>query len=204
MKLAALVAAPFGNHKQIADYLNALDHPTRVAETRALGRSQQRRLWEKAADNAPITLDHFVPPEAAPLQEVIHEGRNTLPLPGALRNFQKRFCRPADATDRHYGYNEGLTRSLIGPGYFVTVATAPNPAWTTRGAMVVDYFQVPSGAVVEGWPKVVANNVGLQVLVYNGTRDFMRWVSDHVSIGAAYKGENPLDHYFTLVREPLP
>jgi hypothetical protein len=57
--------------------------------------------------------------------------------------------------------------------------------------------------VVEGWPKVVANNVGLQVLVYNGTRDFMRRVSDHVSIGAAYKGENPLDHYFTLVREPL-
>ena len=29
----------------------------------------------------------------------------------------------------------------------------------------------------------------------------MRRVSQHVSIGAAYKGEKPLDHYFTLCRE---
>ena len=202
MKLASLVAAPFGNHRQIAEYLDGLDHSARVGEMQSLGRSPQRRLWEKAADNAPITLEHFVPAAVGPLTEVIHEGRNTLPLPGMFRNFQKRFCRPDDASNSLYGYNEGATRPLIGPGYFVTVSTEPTPAWHTRGAIVVDYFQVPDGAVVAGWPKVVPNQKGLQVLVYNGTRDFMRRVSDFVSIGAAYKGESPLDHYFTLVRQP--
>jgi hypothetical protein len=29
----------------------------------------------------------------------------------------------------------------------------------------------------------------------------MRRLSRHVTIGAAYKGERPLDHYFVLVRE---
>jgi hypothetical protein len=62
---------------------------------------------------------------------------------------------------------------------------------------------VPSGEVVAGWPKVVPNQKGLQVLVYNGTRDFMRKVSSSVTIGAAYKGETPLDHYFVLVRKPV-
>lgn len=203
MKLAALVAAPFGNHGQIAEYLDGLDHSARVAQTRSLGRAQQRRLWEKAADCAPLTLDDFVPESVGPLVEVIHEGRNTLPLPAFLRHFEKRFCRPADAEACLYGYNEGATRPLIGPGFFVTVPTAGTAAWETRGAIVVDYFQVPQGPVVSGWPKVVNNQTGLQVLVYNGTRDFMRRVSDFVTIGAAYKGEDPLDHYFTLVRQPV-
>ena len=203
MKLAALVAAPFGNHGQIAEHLEGLDHWARVAETRSLGRSQQRRLWEKAADCGPLTLDDFVPASVGALTEVIHEGRNTLPLPAPFRNFQKRFCRPADADNCLYGYNEGSTRPLIGPGYFVTIPTAGHASWETRGAVVVDYFQVPQGPVATGWPKVVNNQTGVQILVYNGTRDFMRRVSDHVLIGAAYKGENPLDHYFTLVRHPV-
>jgi hypothetical protein len=66
--------------------------------------------------------------------------------------------------------------------------------------VVIDYWQVPDTAVVDGWPRVVPNNHGLQVLVYNKTRDFMRRVSAHLSIGAAYKGEKALDHYFVLVR----
>ncbi len=203
MNLAALVAAPFGNHAKIADYLDGLDHGQRVSETRSLGRSLQRRLWEKAADCAPLTFDDFVPSSVGPLREVIHEGRNTLPLPTVFRNFQKRFCRPDDRSDCLYGYNEGATRPLLGPGFFVLIPTAGTAPWETRGAIVVDYYQVPQGKVVSGWPKVKANNEGLQVLVYNGTRDFMRRVSTTVTIGAAYKGENPLDHYFTLVREPV-
>jgi hypothetical protein len=47
----------------------------------------------------------------------------------------------------------------------------------------------------------VPNSRGLQRFVYHRTRDFMRRVSRHVTIGAAYKGESPLDHYFVLVRE---
>ena len=57
------------------------------------------------------------------------------------------------------------------------------------------------GAVPSDWPKVVPNTQGLQRFIYHGTRDFMRRVSQHVSIGAAYKGEKKLDHYFVLVRQ---
>ena len=34
------------------------------------------------------------------------------------------------------------------------------------------------------------------------TRDFMRRVSAHVSIGKAYKDEKPMPAYFALCREP--
>jgi len=88
-----------------------------------------------------------------------------------------------------------------GPGYFVAVPTASNPEWRSRGAIVVDYFQVPDGAVASGWPRVVPNTKGLQRFVYDRTRDFMRRVSKHVTIGAAFKVEKALDHYFVLVRE---
>jgi len=52
---------------------------------------------------------------------------------------------------------------------------------------------------------VVPNSWGLQRLVYYRTRDFMRGVSKHVSIGRAAtedrKGDRWLDFWFTLVRE---
>lgn len=185
---------------ELGAFLDAQSPSDRAAAVLALGRSDQRTLWEKAAHAPAIDLDHFVR-GAGPLQEVVHDGRNTLPLPPPLRRFQKRFCRPADGGgDRVLGYNEGPTRRLVGPGFFVAVATAGRPAWEARGAVVVDYFQVPREPVPPSWPHVVPNEQGVQRLVYAGTRDFMRRVSAHVSIGAAYKGERPLDHYFVLVR----
>jgi hypothetical protein len=39
------------------------------------------------------------------------------------------------------------------------------------------------------------------MLVYQGTRDFMRRVSTHVSVGAAFKGESQMGAYFTLCRQ---
>ena len=185
----------------IAAHLDGLPHLERLAQCRALGRAAQRALFLAASAEAMMLAD-LVPTSVAPCVEVIQFGMNTLPLPSALRKFEKRFCRPQDNSERLFGYNEGSTRSLIGPGYFVAVPTAGNAAWQERGAVVVDYYQVPDGDVVPGWPKVVANSVGLQMFVFQGTRDFMRRVSDFVSIGAAYKGEKALDHYFVLVRNP--
>jgi hypothetical protein len=40
------------------------------------------------------------------------------------------------------------------------------------------------------------------MFVYNNTRDFMRRVSQHVSIGTAYKGDKALGAWFVLCREP--
>ena len=182
----------------IGMYLDGLDADPRWREVGALDRARQRALYDKAAHARAVDFAHFVG-DAPARAEVIHDGVNTLPVLPALRRFQKRFCRP-DGGDRLFGYNEGPTRRLIGPGYFVAIPTADKPAWSARGAVVVDYFQVPDGPVSDGWPRVVDNHWRLQRFVYAGTRDFMRRVSRHVSIGAAFKGERPLDHYFVLCR----
>ena len=199
-ELAKLVDDPGTSVDAIGSYLDGLDSKARLSEVGALGRSRQRLLYEKAAQGRPIDLAHFVG-DAPVRTEVIHDGLNTLPVPPAIRRFQKRFSRPAiGANDRLFGYNEGPTRRLIGPGYFVAIPTATRPAWSSRGAVVVDYYQVPDGEVPRNWPRIHDNHWRLQRFVYQGTRDFMRRVSAHVSIGAAFKGERPLDHYFVLCR----
>jgi len=198
MTLADLIADPASSIDEIADHLDALAPDARWREVGVLDRAAQRTLYEKA-HAAPIGLEHFVD-GTAPRTEVIHDGLNTLPVPPPLRRFQKRFCRPDHETARLFGYNEGITRRVIGPGYFVAVATRGRPSWEARGPVVIDYFEVPDGAVPDAWPRVVGNERGLQRFVYHQTRDFMRRVSQHVSIGAAFKRERPLDHYFVLCR----
>lgn len=183
----------------IAGHLEALDSAERLRQCRALGRAAQRQLFALAQVH--VTLDELAPPSTAPLTEIRQYGQNTLPLPAPWQRFEKRVCRPADGSPRLFGYNEGSTRPLIGPGYFVAYSTADHPQWRERGGVVVDYAQVPDGAVVPGWPKVVPNSQGLQMFVFKGTSDFIRKISEHVSIGAAYKSDKPLDHYFMLVRE---
>ena len=197
--LLELVGDPTVPIDAIAAHLDALDPVVRAAQATALGRAHQRLLYDKAAHAPEIELAHFVG-DAPPEREVIHDGMNTLPVPSLFRRFQKRFCRVATDRAQLFGYNEGVSRRAIGPGYFVAVPTAGRPAWTARGAVVIDYYRVPDGPVPAGWPRVVDNGHGLQRFVYRRTRDFMRRVSSHVSIGAAYKGERPLDHYFVLCR----
>ena len=186
-------------HK-IADFLDRMTEPDRRAAVDGLGRADQRQLYRKAADAPPIDLEHFVPDEVGDRDPVNHLARNTLPLPPRHRRFRKCFCRPDDGNDRLFGYNEAPSRGLLGPGYFVAVPTEDVSAWALRGGVVIDYFQTPDKPVADGWPTVVPNTIGLQRFVYNGTRDFMRRVSSHVSIGSAYKGEKSLDHYFILCR----
>jgi hypothetical protein len=185
----------------LAQELDRASASERRSAVLALGRAAQRRIYQLAEKAPPLALEDFVPAERAPRETVRHFGKNTLPLPGSLRFFEKRFSRPDAGPPRLFGYNETPVVRWIGPGYFVAVPTAGQPAWEPRGAVVVDYFRVPDGPVPSGWPRVVPSSRGLQVFVYHRTRDFMRRVSRHVTIGAAYKGERPLDHYFVLVRE---
>jgi hypothetical protein len=187
MALARLIADPDAALDDIAALLDGLDHDGRWALLSRLNRGQQRVLYRKA-DAATMDVAHLVG-AAPPLTEVVHDGTNTLPV---FRRFQKRFCRPVSG-EGLYGYNEGSTRRFIGPGYFVAL-----PA--EGGGVVVDYFQVPSGTVPGGWPRVVPNSQGLQRFVFHQTRDYLRRVSAHVSVGAAYKKDRPLDHYFVLCR----
>jgi hypothetical protein len=201
VSLREMAKDPGATIDTIAAALDRMSPEERRAEAGSLGRDEQRLLYRKAEGAAPASLDDFVPPARGSLVEVIHHGRNTLPLPGKHRFFQKRFCRPDDDSARLFGYNEAPSRWMVGPGYFVAVPTAGKPEWEERGAVVIDYYQMPDRAVAPGWPAVVPNSEGLQRFVYKGTRDYMRRVSAHVTIGAAFKGEKALDHYFILCRE---
>ena len=181
--------------RAVASFLDGLDDAGRWAAVQRLDRARQRVLYRKAS--AAMDLGDLVG-DTRPRVEVVHDGINTLPVPPALRRFQKRFCVSDDG--RLFGYNEGPLRRLIGPGYFVAKSTVDNVAWREHGGVVVDYFEVPDGAVAGGWPPIVPNSKGLQRFVYDGTRDFLRVVSEHVCIGAAFKGDRPMDHYFVLCR----
>lgn len=184
----------------ISAHLDALPHDDRKDQVLQLGWRAQRKLFELCKQAPDITAEHFVPAGIPDLQEVIHHGRNTFPT---FRFFQKRFCRPEGDQERLFGYNHGPTLRFLGPGYFVTHSTASHPDWVERGALVVDYFMVPDAPVPPGWPAVIPNSQGGQKLVYDKTRDFMRRVSEHVSIGRAWKEERKLPAYFVLVREDL-
>lgn len=182
---------------EIAQHLDALPHAQRWAETKALGGKDQKKLFRIAADAPPLDLDYYVSAGIAPRTEVIHHGKNSQP---AFQHFQKRWCRPEDRGDALYGYNETIVRRLIGPGYFVAHET-DHGGRDPRGAIVVDYFMTPDGAVVEDWPPVKPNSSGLQRFVYHQTRDYMRRVSAHVSIGEAHRLEKQVMGWFVLCRE---
>jgi len=201
MGLEALI---LDSHTRIGDIASAFDDmppQARLDLSRSLGRRAQRMLYEKAAEAETIGLEHFVSRDVGLLEPVIHSGRNTVPLPGDIRLFEKRFARPDAHRAELVGYNESPVGPYIGPGYFVAVPTSGTPHWEARGGVVIDYFRVPEGDVPAGWPRIVDNRTGLQKFVYGGTRDFMRRVSTHVSIGAAFKGDKPMDMYFVLVRQ---
>ena len=202
MDLRELIQDDAAGIDAIAAYLDKLSADERLAETRTLDRNAQRRLYAKAAKATPLTLDDFVPPGTKPRTQVVHHGRNTLHLPGSLRLFKKCMARPENGGPRLFGYNDSPFESTVGPGFFMAVPTAGNADWEARGGVVVDYFQIPDGAVPEGWPKVIPNTKGLQRFVYNRTRDFMRRVSKHVTIGAAFREEKSMDHFFMLCRAP--
>ncbi len=203
MSLRALLEDPSVRIADLAAWLDERSPEERLAATRTLERVHQRALYTRASLAPAVDLDHFVPRDRADRTEVRHHGRNTLPLPEAFRNFEKRFCRPADGSERLFGYNAGASEKWVGPGYFVAKPTRDRPVWAARGEIVVDYFEVPDGPVADTWPPVIPNTQGLQRFVFHGTRDYMRRVSKHVSIGAAYKGERSLDHYFVLCREDV-
>ena len=177
----------------LAEYLGSLGGETRVTQVRSLGKGEQARLFEAAAGVRPIGLEHFVPPGAAPLAEVVHAGRNSLP---AFRIFEKRCCRPAGdgaAGQELWGYNEHGAMWMTGPGYFTAVPGEP-------GEVLFDYTRVPP-AKPDAWPAIASNDAFRGRFVYGrGMADVVRGVSDHVAIGRASRGGKPMDNWFVLCR----
>lgn len=171
--------------------LDAASHAVRLAATRQFTPKLQKKLFDATLGRA-VTLEQMIPGRE-PFKEVIHHGTNTLP---AFREFQKRFCAPSDpaAGDVAYGYNHTPYKGLITPGYYVAYEEE------NSGEFWIDYTQIPPEKP-EAWPEIMKNSSRLGFLVYAGMIDKMRKVSDHVTIGRAYKKNKEMSAWFVLVRE---
>lgn len=173
----------------LAAHLDALDAASRISAVRSLSRAEQARLFEAASGARRLTLDDFVPPGTPPLEAVIHHGKNSLPM---FTLFEKRFCRPDAGGDELWGYNEQPFKALTGPGYFVA-------RQESALEVVLDYCELPPRKP-PAWPPLLPNSARLSRFIYHRTRDFMRGVSRHVSIGRATREGRPMDNWFVLCR----
>ena len=176
--------------ESIAEELDQLSPEDRVVQSRSLGSKDQKKLWTLCAGRV-VTLEQIVPNDRIG-QTVRHLGRNTLP---AFKIFEKRFMRASADQVELWGYNEGPTRKLVGPGYFVCCQSDQPEI----GSVVVDYEKQPPQAP-EGWPEVKPNEAGVSRLVYAYMHDYLRKVSEHVTIGRAYRKGKESPNYFTLCR----
>jgi hypothetical protein len=175
--------------------LDGLRPAERVTAIRALGRSEQRRLYDAVDGFREVRLHDLVPPGVADFVTVRHHGRNTLPL---FTHFEKRFCRPRGADHQKpgelYGFNFQAMSPVTGPGYFVARESPERPeVW-------VDYTRVPPEHP-EGWPAIRVNERGLARFVYGFMVDTLRRVSEHVTIGSAARRGKDLGSWFILCRE---
>ena len=180
--------------ERLAAALDGMGHEGRLHCVRGWGKHRQAEIYEAVKGFRPLTLDHLVPPSVGPLVEVIHDGKNTLP---AFSNFQKRFCRPpadANAGEVAWGYNHATLAGITGPGYFVA-----RPSEKGDGELWIDYRSLPPDRVTT-WPEIIPNTANLGRLVYAGMVDYLRGISEHVSIGRAEKGGKLMDAWFCLVR----
>ena len=172
---------------ELAAHLDALDAEERVRQCRALGKKEQKRLWQVCADAPAFTLEDLIP--STEPGTVRWAGKNSLAL---FTHFEKRFARQ-DGVVVGYNFNPGVAW-FTGPGYFTTVQAPDRPR-----EILFDYTRVPSTAPA-GWPPVKANTGGTAKLVYGGMHDFCRRVSSTVIIGAATRLGKPIDAYFVLAR----
>ena len=215
---------PKVNLERLAEVLDGLGHAGRFTTVRGWEKNHQARLFEAALPGErhnPLTLDHFVPAAIGPLTEVIHHGKNSLPM---FSHFQKRFCRPgpqeAPGEGILWGYNHQANQPFTGPGYFTVYAPATPDALAARddsggppghanlekdmheGEIAIDYRRLATGKVAS-WPEIIPNSARLGRFVYDGMVDVMRGVSKHVSIGRAWKGGHWMDAWFALCREDV-
>lgn len=177
----------------LANLLDGIGHDERVQLTQTMGKQDQKAMWELAKAYRPISLENLVASSLAPMEQVRHIGKNTLPV---FSYFEKRFCRLEAQGEQAQliGYNWGVTRPLVGPGYFVAY-------YNERTKEVdIDYRKAPTEKPSD-WPEIEDNNGGIAKLVFGNMVDSLRRVSEHVSIGSAARNGKPMGSWFVLCRE---
>lgn len=179
--------------EKLAEILDGLGHEGRVHTMRTWTKKQMAEIFDACADRS-ISLDLLVPPSVGNNVEVIHDLKNTLPL---FANAQKRFARLEGDVAEMGGYNRqhGVAR-VSEPGYFTVRPGDGDHA----SELVIDYGTVPRSKP-DVWPAIAPNDRGvLNPIVWGGMVDYLRRISEHVSIGRATKKGKPIGQYFALVR----
>ena len=194
LELKALLKTDDVDIDAIANLLDSMESDARVEAIRGLGKKAQVRLWN-ACEGRATSIEDVVPTSVGSAVEVIHAGKNSLPV---FSKFEKRFCRVEGDDTVLYGYNEGPTRKVIGPGYFVTSFDAD------RGEVGINYYDVPpeDASLPAEWPAIRPNERGLSRFVYAQMIDYLRQVSAHVTIGRAVRKGKTTNNYFLLCRTP--
>ncbi len=179
--------------ERLREALSDSDERARVEAVRQLTKRDMAALWE-GAEGAVVTAEDFVPAGAALGVEVIHEGKNSLPVASC---FQKRFTPAAGRPGVVYGYNHNwFNFTTAGPGFFVGHHDA------ARGEFGLDYYQIPpaDAPLPAPWPAIRRNDFGLSTFIYARMIDYMRKVAEGVTIGRAWRAAERTDNYFVLAR----
>lgn len=179
--------------KRIAEILDGLGHEGRCHTVRTWSKHHQEKIFEAAKGFRPLDLDFLVPSGKGALEEVIHDGQNTLP---AFNRFQKRFVKLESEGFPVGGYNHQSMERFTGPGYFGVTAGEGDH----EGELVIDYRQIPKSKP-EAWPALRSNEGGIAGIVNGGMIDYLRGISEHVSIGVAFKDGQSRHQWFALVRQ---
>jgi hypothetical protein len=182
--------------ERLTAILDGLGHEGRVHTTRTWTGRQQGALFEAAKGYRSAELDFLVPTGTTPLEEVIHEGINSLPM---FRRFQKRFTNVTTSGGEPSiaGFNRQIWEWFSGPGYF----TAREGKDEHAGEIAIDYETLPT-AKVASWPPIRPNAGFGPGIVYGRLTDYVRPISNHVSIAAAYRSGKFLNWFALVRRDP--
>ena len=187
--LSALLGA--GDVVGLGRRLDELDAAARLRFVLGLGARAQGQLYESAKGARKLRLEALVPPGLPSLTEVVHDGKNSLPV---FSRFAKVMCRPKDDARELWGYNRTgkLIQRSVGPGYFV--------AYEGPGdEVLIDYTRLPD-LKPDHWPEIASNKARLSRFVYAGMIDALRSVSEHVTVGRAIRDGKVQDNWFVLCR----
>ncbi|HXX65551.1 MAG TPA: hypothetical protein VEK07_00100 [Polyangiaceae bacterium] len=197
MDLKNLIEAHL-NLARLSAGLDDLGHFGRLWSVRQWTGRHMALLWEALQNFRPTTLDDFVPPSVGPLVEVIHYGKNSLPV---ATRFEKRFCRPRYTAGDEVlvGFNAQPFSALTGPGYFVA-----HPAMGAGAAaeVAIDYT-IRATERASSWPPIQPSSRYLGRFVYGGAIDVVRGLSRHVTIGRVRMNSGWKDTWFVLVRQDV-
>ena len=175
----------------LTKHLGKLSPDQRRYEATEVNKAQQVALCEAAGRSPhPISLDYLLPANAKPYVPYPFDGRNSLPI---FTRFQKVFYKMDDG--RIGGFNNQNLGWFTGPGYYVAEMVEGHP-----GEIGVNYMKIP-GTKPQGWPPIKPNEAFPSRFIYANMIDYLRWVSDDVVIGRAYRaGTKPMPNWFLLSR----